>query len=172
MREIIFQVLSQIPQTIDLVSILIGAFLLIIFVLFFTIGLMMKRRILRLCAFFLAGIVLASAPPVIVYGSKHYFYKLEMIQDRSRPLAYSPSFLIDMSFKNSGKIDFKKCFIIITPKRKVQNLLNRIRDVIYPLARIEYVLKQKIPVGQTYEFSKIIPYSYKNYSYQFSVDCR
>lgn len=172
MQEMIAGALHRMLHGMDLASILVGAFLFLLFVLFFTIGLRARGRFFRFLYFLLSVIFLFGIPPAIVYSSKYYFHKIEITYNHSRPLMYSNSFLIDIGFRNNGKLALNKCLITIIPKRKVQNLLNKIRDTLNPMAYISYPFSQKIPVGKSYEVSKILPYQYKKYDFNFEINCR
>lgn len=172
MQEMIIATLHRMLQGMDLPGILVGVFLFLLFILFFTLALRIRKRFFRFLFFLLSFIFLFGIPPAIVYGSKYYFHKIEITYNHSRPLMYSNSFLIDIGFRNNGKLALNKCLITIIPKRKVQNLLNKIRDTLNPMAYISYPFSQKISVGKSYEVSKILPYQYKKYDFNFEIDCR
>ena len=172
MQEMIIATLHRMLQGMDLPGILVGVFLFLLFILFFTLALHIRKRFFRFLFFLLSFIFLFGIPPAIVYSSKYYFHKIEITYNHSRPLMYSNSFLIDIGFRNNGKLALNKCLITIIPKRKVQNLLNKIRDTLNPMAYISYPFSQKIPVGKSYEVSKILPYQYKKYDFNFEINCR
>ncbi len=172
MQEMIIATLHRMLQGIDLPGILVGVFLFLLFILFFTLALRIRRRFFRFLFFLLSFIFLFGIPPAIVFSSKYYFHKIEIVYNHSRPLMFSNSFLIDIAFRNNGVLPLSKCLISIIPKRNNPSLLNKVRDLVDPIAYISYSFNQKISIGQSYEISKILPYRYKKFNFDFEIDCR
>ena len=163
----------QMMHGIDLLSALIFAFCFLFFVLFFTLGVwFLKKTFLPSFFFLLSFAVLLSIPFAIIYSSKLYFHKIEITHNNSRPLLYSDSFLIDIAFINRGKLPLKECLISFYPKRKSQQILDRIRDFVEPLQIRNFMINKKIGINEGYEFSKIIPYAYRGHDFSLEVDCR
>ncbi len=158
----------------DFLSLLFFLVGFLLFSLFFTLGIVLFRfRFLPSLCFLLSLCALLCIPPAIVYSSKHFFHKVEIVSNDSKPLSYSPTFLIDVKFINRGKFDFNKCLFSLTPKKESDNILDQIKQKIKPIAKFRFMVRDKIRVNESYEFSKILPqYHYRGYDYDFDIDCR
>lgn len=158
---------------IDILALIVFCMGLVLFLIFFTFGVyFFKKRFLGGICFFVAFVALFSIPFVLALSSKNFFHKISIVQDNSKPLSYSNSFLIDITFKNEGKFNFDKCLIVIEPQRKKRDLKNRILDFLTPLERYKYKIKDKIKISHEYSIYTILDYNYKEYPYSMSLDCR
>ena len=156
----------------DLFSLATFASCFLLFLILFALGVYcFKRRFLPSFLFLLAFGVLLSTPFVIAFGSKLFFYKVEVLRQDSKPLAYSPSFLVDMAFKNRGKMAFKQCMLAVIVERKPQNIKNQILDFIKPLHRVGMLIDAPIKVGESFEIQTILPFKYRKAPYKIMLDC-
>lgn len=158
---------------VDILALIVFCIGLVLFLIFFTFGVyFFKKRLLSVLCFFIAFITLFSIPFGLALSSKNFFYKVTIVQNSSKPLLYSNSFLLDITFKNEGKFNFDKCLIVIEPQRKKRDLKNKILDFLTPLERYKYKIKDKIKVSQEYSVYTILDYNHREYPYSISLDCR
>ena len=172
MRENIKEAVREVMVRVDLFSLATFASCFLLFLILFVLGVYcFKKRFLPSFFFLLAFGVLLGTPFAIAFGSKLFFYKVEVLRQDSKPLTYSPSFLVDMTFANRGKMAFKQCMLALTLERKPQNLKNQILDFIKPLHRVEMLLDAPIKVGESFEIQTILPYGYRKSPYKLTLDC-
>lgn len=131
-----------------------------------------RKRILSTLFFFLAFIGLFSTPFVITYTSQNFLFKTQILTDYSRPLVFSNAFLIDLTFKNIGKFKFKKCEVIISPKREGKHLKYKLLDLIKPLPQTTHTFYEIVQKNQDKHIEKILPYDAKNKNFKLKLNCR
>ncbi len=157
----------------DAFSLSIFAICFLLFFIFFVLGVYcFKIVFLPLVFFFLSFLFLVSIPFAIAFSSKFFIHQVQVIENHSKPLMYSNSFLLDLQFKNVGRVVLQRCLIVIKPKRKHPSLKNKILDFIKPLDTITYTIKEKIKKNQIYEVQNVLPFAYRDYPYDLSLDCR
>ncbi|MCE3038927.1 DUF2393 family protein [Helicobacter anatolicus] len=144
----------------------------LIFLLFLLLGFLFKKSFLSKFCFFCAFIGLFSTPFVIALSSQNFLFKLEILENHSRPLVFSQSFLIDITIKNMGKLKIKKCQFDIMPTRAQNSLKNKLLDLLNPLPRISYTFYEKIKKKSIKHLEKILPYNASKKDFKFSLNCR
>lgn len=165
--------IKEIVQNIDMLSVLVFCFCLFLFLFFLTLGFyFLKKKVIASLFFVVSFACLVATPFVIMISAQMFFYKIEIVRNDSKPLTYSNSFFIDMEFKNQGKRNFDRCLIVVVPERKVKNLKNKILDFIKPLASYKYHFRETIKVKQTFYIQKFLSYHYREYPFKITLDCR
>ncbi|CBG40561.1 DUF2393 domain-containing protein [Helicobacter mustelae] len=140
--------------------------------LFLLVGIaLFKRRFFPSFFFLLSLLSLFSAPFFIAYGSKKFLFKTTILHNQSRPLMFSDSFLIHLSFRNDGYRKIKHCMITISPKRE-KNLRNQLLDIFKPLERSYYVFSADISPHAAKQIQTIIPYFMREHAFKLILDCR
>lgn len=159
--------------TMDLAWFAVFGICFLLFFIFFLLGTYLFRvRFLPLMLFLISFACLFGTPFAIAYSSKLFLHKIEILENNSKPLLYSDSFLLDVQFKNQGRLTFKKCLAVITSQRKQGNLKNKILDKIKPLQRVEYAVNAKIKRNEIYSIQTILPFNLKENPYNLELDCR
>lgn len=165
--EFLYRVLAYV----DVIFLLITAFLFVLFLLFCTFGIWFKRKFLKIFFLLLALVCLLIIPLAVAYASRDIFYKVDVVRDNSRPMVYSPSFIIDLLIKNDGRVSFQRCVVSVSSVSLVEDFKSKLQNL-FSIPSVRFTFYKNIGVGGMASLFAVVPYNQRNSNYKLRVECR
>ena len=155
----------------------IGILLLVFFcfLLFFTLGLLLRgRRFIAPIFFFLSVCVIFSTPIVLQMMMTKYLYKIQVDLTTTHPMEYTKGFFVAGNITHLGKIAINECQIVANEVREEnESTLMGFVNAVLPKSSYKINLDIDIEVGKSKEFAVVVPdfEAKKPFNYRIYVDC-
>lgn len=154
----------------------IGILLLIFFcfILFFTLGLLLRgRRFIAGFFFFLSVCVIFSTPIVLQLAMTRFFYKIQVDITTAHPMEYTKGFFVAGNIIHQGKIAINECLITTNEVREEDKTLMKYINAVLPKSSYSTTLEIEIQPEEEKAFAIVVPYfeAKKPFNYRIYVDC-
>lgn len=136
--------------------ILIGFF---IFIMLFTLGLLLRgRRFIARFFFFLSIIAILAAPFVLHFMMKNVLYKTDVTLMSAYPMQYTKGFFVAGSITNKGRAPINECLISVDSVRdEKDSKFMRYFNSIFPKSSLSRSIDIDIEPDSNADFSVIVP---------------
>lgn len=119
----------------SLVEMLLLAFILILFILFFVLGVILRHQgAVAFLPLVVAFSLLVSAPWLVEIAMKKVFHPIELTLGFNQRLAFTNAFFVDGTITNRGQRNLKGCIVTIKLLPATSKKLEAIRYHFKPLA--------------------------------------
>lgn len=154
-------------------GVLFGLFFL--FIMLFTLGLLLRgRRFIAKFFFFLSIVTIFSVPFVLQAVMQKFLYKVKVEIDRAHIMQYTQGFFVEGRIANEGKVAINECQVAVNEVidergSKVLALWNSVA----PKSSQSVNVELDIEVGKSAEFALIVPTKQvkEPFLYRIYVDC-
>ena len=136
--------------------ILIGFF---IFIMLFTLGLLLRgRRFIARFFFFLSIITILAAPFVLHFVMKNVLYKIDVTLMSAYPMQYTKGFFVAGNITNKGRAPINECLISVDSVRdEKDSKFMRYFNSIFPKSSLSTSIDIDIEPDNNADFSVIVP---------------
>lgn len=136
--------------------ILIGFF---VFIMVFTLGLLLRgRRFIARFFFFLSIVAILAAPFVLHFMMKNVLYTTEVTLTSAYPMQYTKGFFVAGNIANKGRAPINECLISVDSVRDDKDSqFMRLFNSIFPKSSFSTSVDIDIEPDSNAEFSVIIP---------------
>ena len=152
--------------------ILIGFF---IFIMLFTLGLLLRgRRFIARFFFFLSIIAILAAPFVLHFMMKNVLYKVDVTLTSAYPMQYTKGFFVAGNITNKGRAPINECLISVDSVRdEKDSKIMRYFNSIFPKSSLSTSIDIDIEPDSNADFSVIVPNfeAKESSSFRVYVDC-
>nr|QGT50061.1 hypothetical protein Helico4rc_1810 [uncultured Helicobacter sp.] len=155
----------------------LGILLLIFFcfILFFTLGLLLRgRRFIAGFFFFLSICVIFSTPITLQLAMTKFFYKIQVDITTAHPMEYTKGFFVAGNIIHQGKIAINECRITANEVREEEkNTLIKYINAVLPKSSFSTKLEIEIQPQEEKTFAIVVPHfeAKKPFNYRIYVDC-
>lgn len=154
------------------IGILLGIFF--IFILCFTLGLLLRgRRFLPSFFFFLSFLAIIATPIALQLFMQNYLYTTKVTLTTMHPMEYTKGFFLSGKIENIGHMPINECNIFANVIREEKNALMPYINDLFPIASFNTTIQVDIPSGESGEFSVVVPNfsAKKPFFYSVKIDC-
>lgn len=136
--------------------ILIGFF---IFIMLFTLGLLLRgRRFIARFFFFLSIVAILAAPFVLHFMMKNVLYKTDVTLMSAYPMQYTKGFFVAGSITNKGRAPINECLISVDSVRdEKDSKFMKYFNSIFPKSSLSTSINIDIKPDNNADFSVIVP---------------
>ena len=136
--------------------ILIGFF---VFIMVFTLGLLLRgRRFIARFFFFLSIVAILAAPFGLHFMMKNVFYTTDVTLTSAYPMQYTKGFFVAGNIANKGRVPINECLISVDSVRDDKDSqFMRLFNSIFPKSSFSTSIDIDIEPDSNAEFSVIIP---------------
>lgn len=131
----------------------VAGFLGVVFILFFILAVMLRKKPLVSALFFLFSALMSG--PAMLGGyvlTEEYLRRVDVTEFNVKRLEFVKAFVITGSVKNSGKLPFKKTYIKVKFVKKDSRWWMQIKNFYTPVAEELFTIDETIGVGASSEF--------------------
>ncbi|WP_104743551.1 DUF2393 domain-containing protein [Helicobacter cinaedi] len=152
--------------------ILIGFF---IFIMLFTLGLLLRgRRFIARFFFFLSIIAILAAPFVLHFMMKNVLYKTDVTLMSAYPMQYTKGFFVVGNIAHKGRVPINECLISVDSVRdEKDSKFMKYFNSIFPKSSLSTSINIDIEPDNNTDFSVIVPNfeAKESSSFRVYVDC-
>lgn len=151
--------------------ILIGFF---VFIMVFTLGLLLRgRRFIARFFFFLSVVAILAAPFVLHFMMKNVFYKIDVTLTSAYPMQYTKGFFVAGNITHKGRALINECLVSVDSVRdEKDSQFMRYFNSVFPKSSFSTSIDIDIEPGSNAEFSVIVPnFEAKEPLFRVYVDC-
>ncbi|RDU59822.1 DUF2393 domain-containing protein [Helicobacter marmotae] len=167
--------LIQMLSYISLYELALLLALFFVFIMIFTLGLLLRgRRFIAEIFFFLSAGVICAAPFVLHFVMKNVFYTTEVNITSAHAMQYTKGFFVSGEITHKGKIPISQCYVAVNEVRdesgsKIMNVINSI----FPKSSSGTFFNAQIAPGGQHEFAIIVPHfeGKEPFLYRIYIDC-
>ena len=136
--------------------ILIGFF---IFIMLFTLGLLLRgRRFIARFFFFLSIVAILAAPFVLHFMMKNVLYKTDVTLMSAYPMQYTKGFFVAGNITNKGRAPINECLISVDSVRdEKDSKFMKYFNSIFPKSSLSTSIDVDIEPDNNADFSVIVP---------------
>ena len=171
LKTLLIQIISYLSLY-EIASLLVIFF---VFIMFFTLGLLLRgRKFIARFFFFLSILVIFSTPFVLRFLMQKVLYTSEVNITSAHAMQYTNGFFVAGEITNKGKIVINECYIAVNEVRdekgsKAMKILNSL----FPKSSSGISIEIDIEVGETKNFAVIVPNlkAKEPFLYRIYVDC-
>ncbi|MDE7235182.1 MAG: DUF2393 domain-containing protein [Helicobacter japonicus] len=146
-----------------------------IFIMIFTLGLLLRgRKFIARFFFFLSILVVCSTPFALRYVMQKVLYASEVNITSAHAMQYTNGFFVAGDITHNGKVDVNECSIVVNEVRDENGImLFKILNSIIPKSSSSTNIELDIGVGETKSFAVIVPNikAKEPFLYRIYVDC-
>lgn len=154
-------------------GVLLGIFF--IFIMFFTLGLLLRgRRFIARFFFFLSILTIFSTPFALQAVMQKLLYKVRVEISKAHVMQYTQGFFVSGTISNKGKIAINECQISVDEVRDERgSKLLKAWNTILPKSTQSVNVDVDIEVGKSADFAVIVPtkQAHEPFLYRIYVDC-
>ncbi|RAX57516.1 hypothetical protein CCZ01_05915 [Helicobacter monodelphidis] len=133
----------------NLPSMLFLAFLLLLFICIFILGIMLRKNGRLGTIIILVAVLIPLASPFLLeLVSKKIFYPIS-IEVASKKLQYTPTYFIDANITNIGKLQTKSCILTTTLQVPPKNIKERLQGLLKPLIKNQKLIDTPLKSGES-----------------------
>lgn len=145
-----------------------------VFIMFFTLGLLLRgRRFIARFFFFLSALAIFSTPLVLQLMMQKVLYVSKVEITNAYAMQYTKGFFVAGNITNEGKVPFNECQIAVNEVIDEKNsIILKIWNTLFPKKSFSAIIDVDIQVGQSEEFATIVPdFSTQSPFYRIYIDC-
>lgn len=146
----------------------------ILFILFITLGLILRKKIAIAIFFILLGFGILLLTPTYLYQMMHeYLFKNTTTLIQQKRLEYTDAIVLKGSIVNESKLNFNACSITAAVHKKSKNKYRNYVLQFKPIKKMS-ILETNILRGETRYFKMIVePFNYsKDYNITLGAFCK
>lgn len=146
----------------------------ILFILFITLGLILRKKMLIAIFFILLGFGTLIATPTYLYKMMHeYLFKNTTTLTQQKRLEYTDAIVLKGHIINESKLNFNACTITAAVHKKSKNKYRNYVLQFKPIKKMS-ILETNILRGETRYFKMIVePFNYsKDYNITLGAFCK
>ena len=146
----------------------------ILFILFITLGLILRKKIALAIFFILLGFGILFATPTYVYTMMHeYLFKNTTTLTQQKRLEYTDAIVLKGSISNESKFNFNACTVTASVHKKSKNKYRNYILKFKPIKKMS-ILETNILRGETRHFKMIVePFNYsRDYNITLGAFCK
>lgn len=154
------------------IAILLSIFF--IFIMLFTLGLLLRGRKFVAGFFITLSIAVIFATPFILqFAMQEILYKIDVKITNAYPMQFTKGFFVASEVSNNGKIPINECLVSVNEVREESNSIIKIINRIFPKSSSHTSVDIDIDINETKHFSVIVPQiqAKEPFLYQIFVDC-
>ncbi|WP_334084421.1 DUF2393 domain-containing protein [Helicobacter typhlonius] len=146
-----------------------------VFIMIFTLGLLLRgRKFIPYFFFFLSVVVIFSTPFVLHFVMQKILYPIDVNITSAHPMQYTQGFFVAGEITHKGKVDINECYVAVAQVRdeKGSKLIKILNDIL-PQSEFGVNVEMDIKVGETKDFAVIVPNikASEPFMYRIYVDC-
>lgn len=153
-------------------GVLLGIFF--IFIMFFTLGLLLRgRRFIARFFFFLSILTIFSTPFALQAVMQKVFYKIEVEITSAYPMQYTKGFFVAGKITHRGKVPINECLISVDLVRDEKgSQVIKVFNTLFPKRSFSTIHEVDIGLHQSADFAVIVPnFEAKEAFFRVYVDC-
>lgn len=175
MAENLKALLAQIVSYLSLYEIATLLAIFFIFIMLFTLGLLLRgRKFVAKFFFFNSMVVVFSTPFVLHFVMKNVLYKIEVDITNAHAMQYTKGFFVAGEITHIGKTPINECYVSVDEVRN-ENGSEVIKafNSIFPRSSSGAIVNIDINVGEQKKFATIVPHfeAKEPFLYRIYVDC-
>lgn len=175
MAENLKALLAQIVSYLSLYEIATLLAIFFIFIMLFTLGLLLRgRKFIAKFFFFNSMVVVFSTPFVLHFVMKNVLYKIEVDITNAHAMQYTKGFFVAGEITHIGKIPINECYVSVDEVRNENgSKVIKAFNSIFPRSSSGAIVNIDINVGEQKKFATIVPHfeAKEPFLYRIYVDC-
>ncbi|MGP1579672.1 MAG: DUF2393 family protein [Wolinella sp.] len=153
-----FNLFTPYIERLELFQIAILGFILLLFVLLFVLGMLLRDKggIAMLLPIACSLLLLSFAPFLIELAMTRVFFPIKLELKTNQRLAFSDSYFVDGTITNLSKRPIKSCILTITLARGENNPLKKLQSRLKPAIVRKELINKKLALHESVPFQYII----------------
>ena len=153
-----FNLFTPYLERLELFQLMILGFILLLFVLLFVLGMLLRNKggIAMFLPIACSLLLLSFAPFLIELAMTRVFFPIKLELGANQRLSFSDSYFVDGAITNLAKRPIKSCILTITLTRRENNPLKRLQSRLKPTIVRKEIINKKLAPHESVPFQYLI----------------